>query len=122
MKRLAPLLVALTACTVESLKPPVIDEFLLPESATLDADGTYHVDATVSFHDEDDAVARIRVQIPALGARNDYSSLSGNSVTRGVLPLRIVGTAPRGQLEIIVMAVDVERNMSDPKSAKITLK
>lgn len=122
MKRLAALLVVLTACTVESLKPPVIDEFVLPESATLDADGTYHVDATLSFHDEDDAVAGIRVQIPAISARNDYKSLSGKSVSRGVLPLKIVGTAPKGALEIIVLAIDVEGNISDPKSAKVTLK
>lgn len=121
-KRLAAFAVALSACTVESLKPPVIDEFVLPESATLDPDGTYHVNATLSFHDEDDAVARIRVQIPSLGALNDFGSLSGKSVTKGVLPLKIVGTAPKGALAITVMAVDVEGNLSDPKSASVTLK
>ncbi len=122
MKRLAALAVLLSACSVESMKIPVVDELILPESVTLDADGTYHIDAVISFHDDDDAVAGVRVQVPALGARNDYTSLSGKRVEKGVLPLKIIGTTPKGPLEIIVMAVDVEANVSDPKSAKVTLK
>jgi hypothetical protein len=118
----AVLLLFLAACSVEQGKLPVVDEFTLPESATLDADGTYHVDATISFHDDDDSVRRVRVQIPAVGATRDYSSLSGKSVTKGVLPLQIVGTAPKGALQISVQAIDLEGNVSDPKSASVTLK
>jgi hypothetical protein len=121
MKRALALLF-LTSCSVESGKLPVVDEFVLPESATLDADGTYHVDATISFHDDDDVVKRVRVQVPALGVAKDYTSPSGKSVTKGALPLQIVGTAPKGALTLHVQVLDSEGNVSDPKSASITLK
>ena len=121
MKRALALLF-LASCSVEAGKIPVIDEFTLPESATLNADGTYHVDATISFHDDDDSVRRIRVTVPSIGAAKDYTSPTGKSVTNGTLSLQIVGTAPKGALAINVQLIDTESNVSDPKSASITLK
>ena len=120
MKRL--LLVFLTACSVEQGKLPVMDEFTLPESATLDADGSYKVVASVSFHDDDDPVAKVRVTIASIRAAHDYTSLTGQKVEKGSLALTIVGSAPKGPLQITAQAIDREGNVSDPKSASITLK
>jgi hypothetical protein len=116
------LLVFLTACTVEQGERPVVDAFTLPESATLDPDGTYKLTATVSFHDDDDPVTKLRVTIPSLGAGHDYTSLSGQRVENGSLAIQVAGTAPKGALTIAVTAIDREGNMSDPKSASVTLK
>jgi len=122
VKRVAALSVFLAACSVEQGKLPVVDAFTLPESATLDADGTYHVTATVSFHDDDDPVAKVRITIPSIRAAHDYTSLTGQRVENGALELKIAGAAPKGALSITAQAIDREGNVSDPKSASITLR
>lgn len=121
--RLAPIvLLGLAACTVEHGKIPVVDEVTVPASATLDADGTYHVDATVTFHDDDDNVRKIRVTIESLKTGNDYPITSVRSATNLLIPVRIVGSAPKGETELRVQAIDLEGNVSDPKSVKVTLR
>lgn len=113
---------SLAACTVEHGKVPVIDELILPESVTLDADGTYHVNGTISFHDDDDTVSRVRVQIASLGAKADYPATGGKSAVKAPLTLKVVGSAPKGELQLTVWILDIEGNISDPKTPKITLK
>lgn len=122
MKRVAALSLFLAACSVEQGKVPVLDAFTLPESVTLDADGAYHVTATVSFHDDDDPVAKVRITIASIRAAHDYTSLTGQRVENGTLELKITGAAPKGALTITAQAVDREGNVSDPKSASVTLK
>lgn len=115
-------LLCLSACTVEHGKVPVIDELSLPESVTLDADGTYHVNGTISFHDDDDTVSRVRVKIASIGAAGDYPATGGKTATKAPLALKIVGTAPKGALQLTVWILDVEGNISDPKNPTVTLK
>ncbi len=122
MKRLAALCLFLAACEVSHGKIPVIDELVLPESATLDADGTYHVDGTIGYHDDDDTVSRVRVEVPSIRAIAHYPAAGKSSASAEPLALRIVGTAPKGALTINVLVLDREGNASDPRSATVTLK
>jgi hypothetical protein len=118
MKRLALWLLPLFACTVQQGKIPVIDEVSVPATASLNADGTYHVDATVRYHDDDDKVSRVRAQVAALGPPGQYAA-TGNTET--AVALKIVGTAPKGATTITFWVLDVEGNMSDPKNVTVTL-
>lgn len=121
MKRVVALLFY-TACTVQQGKVPVLDSVSVPESVTLDADGTYHVDATYAYHDDDDEVSRVQVQIASLGATAQYGTPGGKVSKSATVLLKIVGTAPKGATELTFWVLDVEGNMSDPKTAKVTLK
>lgn len=121
--RLPLVLLALTCgCTIEHGKIPVIDAFNLPQSVSLDGDGTYHVDATISYHDDDDAVSRIRVHIASLNATGEYSAPGGQKAENAPFTFKVVGSAPKGPLGVEVMILDVEGNASDVKSGSVTLK
>jgi hypothetical protein len=122
VKPVAALCVLLAACEVSSGKLPVIDELVMPDSVTIDADGTYHVDGTISYHDEDDTVSRVRVEIPAIRASAQYPASGTSSATRASLAIRIVGTAPKGATTINVNVLDREGNASDTKVVTVTLK
>lgn len=112
----------LSGCSIQQGKLPVIDAFGLPESVSLDADGTYHVDATISYHDDDDAVSRIRVNVPSLNATGEYGAPGGQKATNAPFTFKVVGSAPKGPLAVSVIVLDVEGNASDMKSGSVTLK
>lgn len=116
------LLALFCGCTIEQGKVPVIDAFGLPASVSLDADGSYHVDATISYHDDDDAVSRIRVHVASLNATAEYSAPGGQKATDAPFTFKVVGTAPKGALAVEVIVLDVEGNASDVKSGSVTLK
>ncbi|MBI2393641.1 MAG: hypothetical protein HYV09_28950 [Deltaproteobacteria bacterium] len=120
-RRVAAAALLLAACTVEQGTRPVIDALTLADSATLDPDGTYHVAGLISYHDDDDEVRRIRVQVPSLGSSAQYPA-SGRAANDAAIALRIVGTAPKGPLAVTVSVIDAEANESDPRSATVTLK
>lgn len=115
-------LLLLPACSIEHGKLPVIDALGLPESVSLDADGTYHVDATISYHDDDDEVSRIRVSIPSLGAAAQYASPGGKKATAAAFTFKVAGDTPKGKLAVEVLVLDVEGNASEAKTGSVTLK
>lgn len=118
----AALLAPSTACSIQQGKVPVIDALALPASVTLDADGSYHIDATISYHDDDDEVSRIRVSAPSIGATAQLAAPGGKTATDAPFTFKIVGTAPKGALGIKILILDVEGNASDEKTASVTLK
>jgi hypothetical protein len=120
--RMALALLLLPACSIEQGKNPVIDDLAVPESATLAADGTYHVDSTISFHDDDDAVNRIRVHVDSLGATAEYPANGERSATHAPFTIQVAGSAPKGPLALSVIVLDVAGNASDTKTATVTLK
>ncbi|MGZ3420289.1 MAG: hypothetical protein ACXVEF_36350 [Polyangiales bacterium] len=122
MRRFAfALLLPLTACSVEQGKNPVIDDLAVPATATLASDGTYRLDSTISFHDDDDEVNRIRVHVESLDATAEYPATGGKSATHAPFTIQIAGTAPKGPLSLSVIVLDVAGNSSDTKTATVTL-
>src|SRR6476469_6894756 len=91
-------LLSLSACSIEQGKNPVIDELVVPAEATLASDGTYHVDSTISFHDDDDAVTRIRVRLESTGATAEYPATGEQTAKNSPFTILIAGTAPKGAL------------------------
>ena len=120
--RIAAMLLLLPACSIDQGKNPVIDDLVVPAEATLASDGTYHVDSTISFHDDDDAVSRIRVRIDGTGATAEYAANGERTAKNAPFTIQIAGTTAKGTLGLSVFILDSEGNASDTKSATVTLK
>lgn len=111
-----------SACSIEQGKNPVLDDLVVPAEATLASDGTYHFDSTISFHDGDNGVTRIRVRLDSTGATAEYPASGDRSAKNAPFTIQIAGTAPKGQLVLSVFVLDAEGNASETKSATVTLK
>jgi hypothetical protein len=122
MKVVSVALLFLSACSIEQGKNPVIDDLVVPAEATLASDGTYHVDSTISFHDDDDAVTRIRVKLEGTGATAEYPANGEQTAKNAAFTIQIAGTTPKGAVTLSVFVLDAQGNASDTKSASVTLK
>lgn len=123
MRLASVLLFTLSALGCAAQKaPPVIESVDLPSTVTADpASGDYPVTLKLAYHDDDDAVTKLRVALPSIGM-NYEDPLTPPVVAGAVqLTLRFPPRTPKGAQEIDVSLVDNSELESPQTKETVTL-
>lgn len=110
MKRLWNLawLFLLSACSGHSGGTPVIDQFEMPATATMGADGNYHLAGNILAHETDGqgSVQIVHVRVPSLplDQRPFYGPPSSDRPTN--LAFDLSGSTPKGTIAYEVSVID----------------
>jgi hypothetical protein len=100
---------------------PVIDRLDMPARAALDADGFYHCDGQIAFHDSDDPVKTLTVSIPAYFARYDFATGELRVTSAFPVLLRLAGSTPKGPLSYAIALTDDSGLQSAAMTETVTL-
>jgi hypothetical protein len=114
---------ALVACSSSSTKsgsPPVIDSITMPGTAMVGSDGYYTLAGSITFHDADDAVTKLKIVVPSAGnATFEYDVPGGQ--TSYALIVKVSGAAPKGPIEYDVSLIDAGGAESAASKQTVTL-
>ena len=100
---------------------PVIDDLRMSPTATLGADGVYHVRGSISFHSEASLVSKIRIAIPKTAQTYELgSNLSVRGDTMD-FEVQLHGQTPRGVVTYDVSLLDAHGVPSESRRMLVTL-
>jgi hypothetical protein len=92
----------------------------MPQTATVGSDGFYTLTGSISFHDDGDAVTKLKIVVPSAGnATFEYDVPSGQ--TTYALIVKVSSAAPKGPIEYDVSLVDAGGAESAPSKQTVTL-
>ncbi len=119
--RLLAILCLAAGCTASTPKPPVLDDLQMPQSATVGASGFYEVSGLLSFHDDDDYVAKIRIRVPLVATTYEYDAPPFQFKGTFALTIKFASTSPKGPVEYDVSLVDTAGLESVPVKRTVNL-
>jgi hypothetical protein len=102
-------------------QPPEFRGVQVPSTATLAADGFYHVTGVIGFHDLDDAVATLSIRVPFVGRTYDLATPTNDGLGSMTIELKLASTSPKGPVEIDLTLIDDSGLASAPLTEMVTL-
>lgn len=111
----------IASCGAASQKAPVIDDVQMPATATIGAGGDYEVKGLLSFHDDDNAVIKLRINVPLVMQTFEYAA--NTALDRGTLSLTVhfAPQTPKGPVDYEVSLVDSTGLESASRKLSVTL-
>jgi hypothetical protein len=111
----------LAGCAANAPRPPVIDDVQMPATATIGASGNYEVQGLLSFHDDDNAVVKLRIFVPLVSQTFEYNA--STALDRGTMALAVqfAPQTPKGPVDYEVSLVDSSGLESASRKLSVTL-